>query len=110
MSKSDYLEDKLNDHVHGKATYTAPANIYIALLTSAPVDSDTGTSIGSKEATYAGYARKSTAATDYGSSSGGTIANTNVINFAPCTGGSSTVKYFAKVDASSAGNVLYWGP
>jgi hypothetical protein len=110
MSKSDYLEDKLNDHVHGKATYTAPANIFIALLTSAPLDSDTGTLLAAKEATYTGYARKSTAAADYGSSSAGTIANTAVINFAACTGSSSTVKYFAKIDASSAGNALYSGP
>lgn len=110
MSKSDYLEDKLNDHVHGKATFTAPANIFVALLTSAPLDSDTGTSIASKEATYTGYARKSTAAADYGSSSGGTTANANAIAFAPCTGGSSVVKYFAKVDAATLGNVLYWGP
>jgi hypothetical protein len=110
MSKSDYLEDKLNDHVHGKATYTAPANIFIALLTSAPLDSDTGTLLAAKEATYTGYARKSTAAADYGSSSAGTIANTAVINFAACTGLSSTVKYFAKIDASSAGNALYSGP
>jgi hypothetical protein len=76
MSKSDYLEDKLNDHVHGKATYTAPANIFIALLTSAPLDSDTGTLLAAKEATYTGYARKSTAAALYSGPLGNNPAKT----------------------------------
>ena len=105
---SDYLEDKLLDHLFNKASYTAPT-IYVALCTAAPVDSDTGSTI--TEATYTGYARKSTVAGDWNAASGdpSTIDNGNAITFAACTGGSSTVTHFALVDASSAGNMLLWG-
>jgi hypothetical protein len=108
MSASDYLELKVLDHIFNKAAYTAPTNIFVALLTAAPADSATGSS-GLTEATYTGYARKSTAAADWNAAAAGATTNANVITFAACTGGSSTVTHFALLDASSAGNVLFTG-
>ena len=33
---SDYLEDKVLDHVFGGTAYTAPSTLYVALYTVAP--------------------------------------------------------------------------
>lgn len=107
MSASNYLELAILDHIFGKATFTAPSNIYVALCTSAPTDTSTGSTL--TEANYTGYARKQTSPSDWASASAGAIENANAITFAACTAGSSSATHFALVDASSAGNVLYWG-
>jgi hypothetical protein len=104
---SDYLENKVLDHIFGKAAYTAPANLYIALCTAAPTDASTGSTL--TEANYTGYARKQSAPADWSVSSGGTLSNSNVLEFAPCTAGSSAVSHFAIVDAAANGNVLFYG-
>lgn len=104
---SDFLENEILDHIFNKGAYTAPTNIFIALCTAAPTDASTGSTI--TEATYTGYARKSTAGADWNTASGGSIDNANELAFAECTAGSSTVTHFALCDASSAGNVLFHG-
>lgn len=87
--------------------FTEPANIYMALCTAIPTDASTGSSI--TEANYTGYARKEILATDLSAASGGSKTNSAAITFAACTAGSSTITGFAIVDASSAGNIIYWG-
>lgn len=86
------------------------ATRYVALLTAVPTSASTGSTI--TEATYTGYARKTTASTDWAAPVAGTpssIQNANPIIFAACTGGASTVVAFAICDAATAGNVLAWG-
>jgi hypothetical protein len=107
MSASDYLELALLNHLFNKTAYTAPTTFYVALCTTAPTDASTGSTI--VEATYTGYARKSTVAADWTTAASGANSNANAITFAACTAGTSTVTHFAIVDASSAGNVLLWG-
>ena len=107
MSASNYLELEILDHIFGNGTYTPATNIFVALLTATPDDTDTGSTI--TEATYTGYARKSTAGSDWNTASAGAIDNANAITFDACTGGSSTITHFALCDASTAGNVLFWG-
>lgn len=107
MSASDYLELALLNHLFNKTAYTAPTTFYVALCTAAPTDASTGSTI--VEATYTGYARKSTVAADWTTAASGANNNGNAITFAPCTAGTSTVTHFAICDASSAGNVLLWG-
>lgn len=106
-SKSDYLENKDLDHNLGKTSFTMPASVYLALCTTAPTDASTGSTI--VEASYTGYARKQVLAAALNAASGGVTTNGSDIVFADCTGGSSAIIGFALVDASSAGNVLYWG-
>jgi len=108
-SFSDHLENNLLDHVFGGVDYVRPATLYMALLTSAPNDASTGSTIA--EATYTGYSRKAVTnnATNFPSASGGVKSNGTEIVFNECTGGSSTITHFAIVDASSGGNVLGWG-
>ena len=42
---SDYLEDKVLDHVFGGTAYTAPSTLYVALYTVAPTDTGGGTEV-----------------------------------------------------------------
>lgn len=108
-SFSDYLENKLLDHVFGGGDYTRPTTLYMALLTSAPNDASTGSNIS--EANYTGYTRKAVTnnATNFPAASGGAKSNGTEIVFAECTGGSSTITHFAIVDADAGGNVIGWG-
>jgi hypothetical protein len=98
-SASDYLENKLIDHSLGTTTFTKPTTIYAALYTVAPSDSSAGT-----EVTGGSYARQTI--TFSAASSGSASNNTNVdFNTMPA----STVVAVAVLDASTAGNVLFWG-
>lgn len=106
-SKSDYLENKVLDHCLGDGSFTMPAAVYLALCTVVPTDASTGATI--TEANYTGYARKQIAASDLSAAASGSKTNSAAITFADCTAGSSTVVGFAIVDASTNGNVLYWG-
>ena len=103
---SDYLEDKLVDHITGTTSFTMPVNVYMALCTAAPTDASTGTTI--TEAAYTSYARVE-CSDDWNASSGGTATNSAAITFPAATGGSETLTHFVLVDASSAGNVLVHG-
>ena len=104
-SKSNYLEDKLNDHVLGNTSYSAPATTYIALYTAAP--SDTG---GGTEVTGGSYARASVTnnTTNWPNSSGGSKSNGTAINFTTASANWGTVVAFGIFDASTSGNLLYW--
>jgi hypothetical protein len=46
---SDYLEDKVLDHVFGGNAYTAPSTLYVALYTVAPSDTGGGTEVSGGE-------------------------------------------------------------
>lgn len=106
---SDYAENKILDHVFGGPDYTRPATLYLALLTAAPTDSDTGSTI--VEANYTGYSRKAVTndATNFPAASSGAKSNGVELLYSECTAGSSTITHFAWVDAASAGNVIGYG-
>jgi hypothetical protein len=105
-SFSDYAENKLLDHVDGKASFTMPATLYAALCTVTITDAMTGSTI--TEANYTGYARKQVAAADLNASSGGSVTNANAVTFADCTAGTSTVVGVAFLDALTLGNMLFY--
>ena len=63
MSFSDYLEDKLLNHVFAGASYTAPTTIYVGLHTTANTDAAAGTELSGN-----GYARQTVAFTVSGTS------------------------------------------
>jgi len=98
---SDYLENKLLDHVLKTAAYTVPTNIYVALFTAAPTDAGGGT-----EVSGSGYARTVMNAWDIAAA--GASANTNAITFPEATGSQGTITHFALFDASTLGNMLGW--
>lgn len=102
MSYSDYLEGKVQDHLHGIASYSAPATVYIAFFTDATSDAGGGT-----EVTGGSYARIAVTndATEW-TRSANSVTNDNVLTSAEATADWGTVTNFAKFDALSGGNML----
>jgi len=105
-SFSDYMEIKVLDHVFKTATYTQPANLYVALLKSTPDDADTGSTLPG-EVSGGSYARKGCNTWDAGA--GGATENTGAITFAQATADWGVVTHFAVVTHSSTGQVVGWG-
>jgi hypothetical protein len=97
---SDYLEDKVLDHVFGGNAYTAPATLYVALYTVAPTDTGGGT-----EVTGGSYARQSGAFTVSGTNPT-TASNSAAIEYPTATANYGTVVAVGILDASSGGNLL----
>ena len=104
-SKSDYLENKILDHVLGGGDYARPATVYIALYTVAPTDAGGGT-----EVTGGSYVRKSVTnnVTNFPAAVSGAKSNGTEIIFAEATASWGTVVAFGIFDAATAGNLLYW--
>ena len=108
-SFSNFLENEVLDHLFSKATYTAPATLYVGLWKSALSDSSTGST--ANEVSGGSYARKTVAnnSTNWPAAAGGAKSNGTAITFATASGSWGTVTYFAILDASSAGHILGWG-
>jgi len=100
---SDYLEDKVLNHVFGGTAYTAPSTLYVALYTAAP--SDTG---GGTEVSGGSYARKSMPDMTVSGTSPTTATNGAAVEFVTATGSWGTVSHVGVFDASSSGNLLGW--
>ena len=99
--KSDYLENKILEHVLKNTAYTSPATVYMALFTATPSDSGGGT-----EVSGSAYART---AVTFGAAASGAIANSAAVEFPVASGGNwGTITHFGIFDASSGGNLLYW--
>lgn len=101
---SDYLENEVLDHVLGKGTrdFTSPTALYISLYTSDPGETDTGTEVSGTS-----YART---AVSFNAASSGSATNNGDVTFpAAGSGGWGTVSHIGVHDASSAGNLLFYG-
>lgn len=102
---SDYLENKLLDHVLGGTAFSQPASRYVALFTSSTgLESNSPT--GEVSTSGTGYARQ---AITFSAASGGAASNSALITFPTATGTWGTVTHIAIMDASTSGNVLFWG-
>jgi hypothetical protein len=101
-SFSDYLEDKVLEHVFANTAYTAPSTLYVGLFTVAPTDAGGGT-----EVSGGSYARQSMAFTVSGSSPT-QAANTSAVEWPTATAGWGTIVAAAVFDASTSGNMLAW--
>lgn len=102
---TDYLEQKLLDHIFTDPAYTPAATLYIGLSTSAPAEGGTGIT----EPSGNGYARVATTAADWSAATAGdpsSKTNTAVKSFPAATGSWGTVTHFFIADASTAGNIL----
>jgi len=103
---SDYLENKIMNHIFNATAYTTPGStIYLALYTDATAQTDAG---AGTEVTGGGYARVNVTAWDAPNS--GSTANTNAITFPTATDNNwGNVRYVGITDGSAAMNLLYWG-
>ena len=97
---TNYLEDKIWNHVFGSTSYTKPTNWYVGLLTAAPSDSAGGT-----EVSGGSYARQVIAFTIIG---GGTAlaVNTSAITFPTATTDWGTIGWVGIYDALTSGNLV----
>ena len=112
---SDYLEGEFIAHVFRTSTFTKPTTLAIALCTSAPSDSDTGSSI-TEVANSFSYARETLNPLDANwaapSAGDGVTSNLSDITFGPASGGNwGTVTHVAITDSAThgAGNLLFHG-
>jgi hypothetical protein len=96
---SDYLENKVLDHILGTTSYTMPADVYLALYTTTPTDSTSGTEVAGGS-----YARK---IVTFGASSSGAATNNANVDFTLMP--TCTVTGIAVLDALTSGNVLVYG-
>ncbi len=101
-NKTDYLENALLDHVLRNTAYTSPTTIYVGLFTTVPADDGTG----GVEVSGGSYARQSVA---FNAASGGTTANTALVTLPTATASWGTVLGIGLFDASTGGNLLYYG-
>jgi len=96
---TNYLEDKIVNHVFGSTSYTKPSNWYVGLLTATPSDSAAGT-----EVSGGSYARMVCAFTITGTGTA-QAANTSAITFPTATADWGIVGWVGIYDALSGGNL-----
>lgn len=101
-SMTDYLEDKLRDHVLRNVVYTSPATVYLALFTTATTDAGGGT-----EVSGGSYARQAVAF-QAGAAGSGAGDNSAAGTFSNMPAG--TVTHAALFDALTGGNMLLHAP
>jgi len=114
---SDFLENKLIDQLFRGQAAPTTSTLYVGLLTAAPSDSGGGTevsggsyaraSVTSSLANWAGT--QSAGSTTASSGTGGQTSNNNAITFPTPSAGWGTVTHFGIYDATSGGNLLFWG-
>lgn len=112
---SDYLENKIIDHIFRSGSFVKPTGLYVALFTAAPSDAGGGTEVAG-----GGYARanlppldtnwKATQGGTTGASSGtgGQTSNAVAIPFPAPTANWGTVSHYGIFDAAAGGNLLFW--
>lgn len=119
---SNYAENKILEISTGKTAWSKP-EVWAALYTVAPTDSTGGTEVAG--GSYTRIKVSDTTNSVFGAASAGTIANngtynssssttlssggTGVITFPKATASWGTVVAVALLDASSSGNVLWYG-
>lgn len=94
---TNYLENKLADHVLRNTAYTPPANLYVALHTADP------TEVGNVGETA--YARKQLTV---GTAANGICSNSTDLTWSITS--TVTVTHVSIWDALSSGNCLFYGP
>ena len=95
---SDYLEDKLLDHVLRGTSYTSPTTVYVGLYTSDPADDNSGT-----EVSGGSYARQSLSVT---TASAGIVTSSADVTFPQATANWGTISHIGILDALTSGNLL----
>jgi hypothetical protein len=114
---SDYLENKLVDQLFRGQTAPTTTTLYVGLLTAAPSDSGGGTEVSGGSyarvavtSSLANWAGTQTAGSTAASSgSGGQTSNNVAITFPTPAATWGTVTHFGIYDATSGGNLMFWG-
>lgn len=105
--KGNYLSNALLSWVFGQQSLTSIGTLYFALYTSAPTNAGGGT-----EVSGGSYARVSVTnnTTNFPNASSQQSKNANLIDFGTASANWGTIVAVGVFDASTSGNLLYWGP
>ena len=109
---SNYLENKVLDHVLTATSYSAPATRYLALFKNtsgnAATNLEAGTLTDEVSTSGTAYARQ---AVTFAAASTGTSATNATVTFPAATDNWGTVTHVAVMDGDTEGadNVLFWG-
>jgi hypothetical protein len=95
---SNYLENKLLDHVLRNTSYTSPTTVYVGLYTSDPADDNSGT-----EVSGGSYARQILSVT---TATAGIVTSSADVTFPQATASWGTISHIGLLDALSSGNLL----
>jgi len=99
---TDYLENKILDHVLRNDSYTSPTTCFVGLFTVAPTDTTSGT-----EVSGGSYARQELAVS---AASDGVVTSSADINFPQATANWGTISHIGILDALTSGNLLMYTP
>lgn len=99
---TNYLENKILDHVLKNVSYTSPTTVYVGLFTSAPTDTTSGT-----EVSGGSYARQVLSVT---TASNGITTSSADVTFPQATANWGTISHIAILDALTSGNMLMYTP
>ncbi len=102
---SNYLENKIFDHVFRNTSYTPPATLYLALFTSTATAAELEAGTLTNEVTGGSYARQTVT---FSAPSNGSAGNSGTVTFPTATAGWGTIRYVAVMDALTTGNVLWY--
>ena len=97
---TQYLENKLLDHVLNNASFTSPTTVYVGLFTTAPTDTTSGT-----EVSGGSYARQVLSVT---TASSGVVTSDADVSFPQATANWGTIVALGIHDALSSGNLLMY--
>lgn len=97
---TNYLENKLLDHVLNNTSYTSPTTTFVGLFTAAPTDTASGT-----EVSGGSYARQ---VLSVSTASDGVVTSDSDITFPQATGNWGTIVAIGVHDALSSGNLLMY--
>jgi hypothetical protein len=97
---TNYLENKLLDHVLRNVNYTSPTTAYVGLFTDAPDDTGAGTEISGNS-----YAR---VALSVSTATSGVVTSSANVTFPQATGDWGTISHIAIFDALTSGNMLMY--
>jgi len=100
---SDYLENKLLDHVLKTAVFSQSTGLFLALSSTNPTDTGTGKT----EPTGGSYARIEVA--NWDAAVDRATQNTDIIEFVAATAGWGLMSFWAIYDTISGGNMLVYG-
>jgi hypothetical protein len=107
---SNYLENKVLDHVLTATGYTAPTTRYLALFNNtsgnAAANLEAGTLTDETSTSGTAYTRKTVT---FASASSGSSATNATVTFDAATASWGTITHVAVMDAATSGNVLFWG-
>lgn len=103
---SEYLGNKILDHVNGVASYTPPSTLYVALFSDSATLEELDAGTITNEVTGDGYARQEVT---FGTADASAAENDASVTFTATGSNWDIARFAAVMDAETGGNVLYYG-